>query len=248
MQDPGTRARLERGAAGHICGPDPAPPIIWRDNCARLPPIMENVQDQLVQIVNACTIVVILLGTDVSGHVGEHRHAQHIAFVLGTLEGVNRVYRQLGVKNIHMTKLRNTKRDSIVRRLQFGNDVVCVCAYADQQNIINATVDDPSFVHHKPQRRVHKHFGFLLWNYMRDTIEPFAAARRCEVRDITVQCDLDMHETVSAWGMNVVSKGKAYELADVVGWCNGHKKHIKGCREVDLRDRLLRDLRRDMLK
>lgn len=188
------------------------------------------------------------MGTDVSGHVGAPRHARYISFVLGTDEGVNRVHRRLGVNSIHMNRLSYAKRDKIVSRLKFDAGVVAVCAYVEKQLAINSITDDPGFDRHRTKSSVHRHFGHLLWRCMRETIEKFAVDHRCEVRDIAVQCDEDMQDVVRGWRMKTSYKGKAHEIADVVGWCNSHHRRVDTCREIDLRDAIFRDMKRDLIK
>ena len=83
---------------------------------------------------------------------------------------------------------------------------------------------------------------------MRETIEQFAANHRCEVRDMLVQCDSDMLDVVQGWRVKTSHKGKAHEIADVVVWCNSHHIHVKMCREIDLRDVMLKSLRRDLIR
>lgn len=189
----------------------------------------------------------IVLGADVSGHVGSQRHAVYIGFVLGTEEGINRVYRRIGIDHIHMNRMQDSKRNKIVDRLRFDHDVVGMCVYVERQKAIDSVLRDGSTCA-RPKRKVYSHFRYLLWKHMRDTIVPFAARHRCEVRDIEAQCDSDMRDTVLAWGMKAVAGSRAYELADVIAWCNGHGRAIKTCREMDIRDEICKDMRRDLLR
>ena len=190
----------------------------------------------------------IILGTDVSGHVGAPRHARYIGFVLGTEEGINHAYRLAGARRIHMASLSDNKRNKIINKMEFDGDMVCMCAYVEKQRAIDSIFSDPKFNQHKSKQSIRRHFGYLLWGRMRSIIEPFAAAHKCEVRDIVVQCDSDMRDTVNAWGMNVRAKGKAYELADAVAWCNSHGKRPKTCREFDWRTSMFDEMKRDLLK
>lgn len=43
-------------------------------------------------------------------------------------------------------------------------------------------------------------------------------------------------------------KGKAYQLADAIAWCNKHGKKIKQCKEMDLRKNLREKMERELLK
>lgn len=189
-----------------------------------------------------------LMGTDVSGHVGAFRHAQHMSFVLGAEEDINRVHNRLGVSYIHMTKLSHTKRNKIISKLLFDRGTMALCAYVEKQLIINQITNDPRFDRHRSTAVVHRHFNYILWNCMRETIEQFTADHRCDVRDIVVQCDRDMEDAALQWHMKKSHKGKAHDLADIVGWCNSHHRRIRTCQELDFRAVLLESLRRDLLK
>lgn len=188
------------------------------------------------------------MGTDVSGHVGTNRHAMYISFVLGTDESINRAYKRLGVKNIHMSQLSQTKRDKIIKRLSPDTGIVVVCAYVEKQRTINLITSDPKFDRHRNKSIVHRHFNHLLWRFMRETIEQFAADHRCEVHDISAQCDNDMLDVMRQWRVKTSYKGKAHEIADIVGWCNSHHIPINMCREIDLQEAILNGLRRDLIR
>ncbi len=92
----------------------------------------------------------------------------------------------------------------------------------------------------KPKHVARNHFNHLLWRYMQDGIMDFAAKHRCEVRDIEVECDSDMRDTVLAWGMKPAAGAKTYDLADVIAWSNVHGRAINTCKELDIRDKIWR--------
>ena len=105
----------------------------------------------------------------------------------------------------------------------------------------------------KPKHVARNHFNHLLWRYMQDGIMDFAAKHRCEVRDIEVECDSDMRDTVLAWGMKPAAGAKAYDLADVIAWSNVHGRATYTA-EQSTRARSWTsatkygDMRRDLLK
>ena len=91
----------------------------------------------------------IIMGTDVSGHVQANRHAMYISFVLGTNEDINRVHKHLGVSDIHMNRLPHTKRNKIINKLRLDGGIVAVCAYVEKQYAINSIINDPKFDQHQ---------------------------------------------------------------------------------------------------
>lgn len=187
------------------------------------------------------------MGADVSGHAGHRWHARNIGLVLGTEEGVNRAHQRLGFGRVHMSRMREEKRNKIIDRTRFDCDVLGICVHVEKQKAIDGVLRHRAFGT-KPKHTAYNHFRHLLWRSVQDDIMNFAAKHRCEVRDIEVECDSDMRDTALAWGMKPVAGAKAYDLADVIAWSNVHGRVIKTCKEVDIRDRIYKDMRRDLLK
>ena len=154
------------------------------------------------------------------------RPGTRIGFVLGAEDDINRVHKRLGARHIHMTKLSDAKRNKI-SRLQFDGKTVAVCAYVEKQLTINRITHDPRFARHRPSIVARRHLNCLPWNCMRETIERFAAVHRRKVGDIAVQCDSDMQDAALEWHMKKSRKGKAHDLADVVGRCNSHHGRVR---------------------
>ena len=96
--------------------------------------------------------------------------------------------------------------------------------------------------------KMYKHFDYLLIKEIRDIVEQFAFFRRCELKEIIMQCDSDMAKTGTNWKMCIAKEGKAYEIADAIAWCNRCSATIKQCKELDLAKKLRIDMQRDLLE
>lgn len=187
------------------------------------------------------------MGADVSGHAGHQWHAKHIGFVLGTRKDIDRAHQRLGFGRVHMSRMRENKRVKIIARARFDCDVLGICVHVEKQKAIDGVLRHRAFGT-KPKHAARNHFNHLLWRYVRDDIMDFASKHRCEVRDIEVECDSDMRDTVLAWGMKPAAGAKAYDLADVIAWSNVHDRAINTCKELDIHDKIYRDMRSDLLK
>jgi len=183
---------------------------------------------------------VVIIGADVSGNTSGGGQSRHIAIVLGTEESVNRTYRKIGLREIHMVSMDHTKRQHVFQNLAFGGrDLVGLCLNVERQKTIDAVINDPRFVSRRMSKsRVHKQFDYLLLRKIRHIIETFAYARGCEIKDIVMQCDPDMSKTGANWRVRTADGGRAYELADAVAWCNEHGRRLKHCREMNLAGKL----------
>ena len=151
---------------------------------------------------------------------------------------------------IHMSVLSKSKRRRLIQNIDLsGGDLVVTCLHVQRQIIIEEILSDPQFkIRNTPRAKLHKHFDYLLFREIRDVVESFAFPRRCDLEDIVMQCDSDMVRTGTNWKMGIAKKGKAYEIADAVAWCNRHSIKINQCKEVDLANKLRVKMRHDLLK
>ena len=192
----------------------------------------------------------IIVGADVSGNVCPRGQAMYIALVFGTPESIEKSYRRIGIPSIHMSLLGKSKRRIIIQNLDLSDkDLVVVCLHVQKQGIIEEILSDPRFqARNMPKVKLYRHFDYLLFRKIRDTIESFAFPRRCDLDDIIMQCDSDMVRTGTNWKMHTVDRGKAYEIADVVAWCNMHDIQINQCKDIDLASQIRMEMRHDLLK
>lgn len=192
----------------------------------------------------------LIAGADVSGNTRGDGQSRHIAFVLGTPESINRLHNQIGLREIHMVDLDESKRKQVLENLEFTeNDIIAWCLNVERQKIIDyITTHEKINPKNKQKSRIQKHFDYCLLQYVKDSIEQFTYSKNFQLSDICVQCDSDMDKTALNWKMQTSYKGKAYEIADAIAWCNEHGKKIKQCVEIDLRDKLRQQMEYDLLK
>ena len=151
-----------------------------------------------------------------------------------------------------MVSMKKSKRQTVIRNMEFNNnDLIGACVHVQRQKTVDEMLGEPGFVaksRQKSKSKLYRHFDYLLFREIKDLTEPFAFQRRCEAKDITMQCDSDMVRTGKNWGMNTSDKGKAYEIADALAWCNEHGIKISQCRELELADKICAEMRHDMIK
>ena len=190
------------------------------------------------------------MGADISGSIKRNSQAKYIAIVLGTKESINRIYQKIGLSEIHMSLINNSQKQKVFQNLIFNNnDLIGICLTVERQNTIDLILNNPKFNSRSISKlKLQKHFDYLLLKKIRNIIESFSIPRKYELKDIVMQCDPDMSKTGINWNMKTSHKGKAYEIADAVAWCNGHGKEIKFCKEIDISNTLQKEMKHDMLK
>ena len=191
----------------------------------------------------------VIIGADVSGNSSRGQGA-YIALVLGTPESIDNAYQRIGISNIHMLLLSKSKRRKVIQRINLNDgELVVACLHVQKQKIIEEILSDPRIkIRNTPKAKPYMHFDYLLFRKIRDMVESFAFPRKCGLEDIAMQCDSDMSKTGANWKMNTVNKGKAYEIADAIAWCNQHDIKINQCREIDLASMIHAEMQHDLLK
>ena len=192
----------------------------------------------------------IIVGTDVSGNPCPGGQVMYVALVFGTPESINKVHRKIGIPGIHMSLLNKSKRQRVIQNMDLSSrDLAVACLHVKRQGIIDEILSDARFRTRNISRaKLQRHFDYLLFRKIRYMVESFAFPRRCDLDEIIMQCDSDMVKTGTNWNMHTVDRGKAYEIADAIAWCNMHDIQINQCREIDLAGQLRSEIRHDMLK
>ena len=192
----------------------------------------------------------IIVGADVSGNVCTGGQVMYIALVFGTLESIDKTYQKIGIPSIHMSLLNKSKRQIIIQNLDLSDkDLTAVCLHVQKQNIVEEILSDPRFQARNTSKvKLYKHFDYLLFRKIRDTIESFVFPRKCDLGDVVMQCDSDMVRTGTNWKIRTVDRGKAYEIADIIAWCNMRKIRINQCKDLDLASQIRIEIRHDVLK
>ena len=193
--------------------------------------------------------IIIVIGTDVAGNIYDGQ-SRYIAIIIGTEESINNTYNKIEITKIHMASLSKKKKQHVIQNLKFkNNDLLALCLHVKRQKIIDYIYNNDKLQpKYKPKFKIQQHFDYLLLRKIRSKIEFFANARNQEIKDITMQCDSDMNKTGGNWGMKVAAKGKAYEMADAIAWCNERKKQIDFCLDMDLAQMLKEEMENDLLK
>lgn len=192
----------------------------------------------------------VIIGTDVSGNVRPGGQAMYIALVFGTPDSIARAYHKIGVSGIHMSLFSKSKRRKVLQNLDLNKvDLVVACLHVQRQRIIDEMLSDPRFkTKNTPRAKPYKHFDYLVFRKIRNMVELFAFPRKCDLEDIVMQCDSDMVRTGLNWRMSTAEGGQAYEIADVIAWCNAHDIKINRCKEIDLAGEIRTEMRHDLLK
>lgn len=189
-------------------------------------------------------------GADVSGDKKREGQRNYIAFLIGTEERVNRIYKDIGINEIHMSELSEFQQEQVRRNLNFNsNDVQVWCFHVQRQRIEDSFINHPKLKNPKlPKINIHKNFDHHLLRSIHEELEVFLFSRHQEFSDVFVQTDSDMKETIEYWRMERVGEGRAYELADAVAWFNQRKINIGSCNHRDLRDFIKSSMEQDLLR
>ena len=193
--------------------------------------------------------IMIIAGSDVSGNENDGQ-SRHIAFIIGQEESINAIYKDIGIKEIHMVKLSAEQRTHVVQKLDFKKyGIKAWCFHVGKQRITEEIYEHIRLQpKNKRKDKIHQNFDYHLLNHFRPEIEKLTIPQSMEFSDLRVQCDADMALTIEFWKMKREMKGKAFELSDAVAWCNEHNRSLKGCQEMDLIDTIYSQMSYDLLK
>ena len=174
----------------------------------------------------------------------------HVALVVGKEDAINRIYNNIGVKHIHMSRMSESQRDQVRANLDLSSDeIIAWCFHLDRRNIEKAIRERMKYgKKRKPRINVHRSFESYWFSLFRDDLANFAAKFRAELSDIIVEADSDMRPTLKAWKISNRLQGKAHELSDAVAWFNQRGTKIQHCRVVDLRDSIRKIMESHLLK
>lgn len=188
----------------------------------------------------------IIAGADVAGSkkFGEHRV---IALVIGIEEDINSLYNKIGLPEIHMSELEETVRNQVIEKLDFkGKNILVFSLMVEKIKTVHKIHEykkrqDPLF----PVNVIFQHFDSSLLDEIKDRIEKITYRHGVGIRDLPVECENDMSNTVRTWRMQKKPMGKAYELSDAIAWCCNNDKRIKGIIRLDLVSKLRKKMEHD---
>ena len=112
------------------------------------------------------------------------------------------------------------------------------------------------FLNHKNLRknidkeRIHNTFDNVLLSLFQNKISEFIRkyGNTSNWIGLNVQHDPDTTFALNRWKMIPVKKGKAYELADVVAWCNERRKTLNGCDDYNYSEKIIDTMKHLLLK
>ena len=182
----------------------------------------------------------MLAGMDVSGNPESGNH-KFMAIVIGTNEGIAGLARRIGPDPVHMSTIRSRDaKSAIIDKVSFdGRNTMGLCLRLEKKRTFARLRSHPKqrrrFVSNKKLSRT---YNGLMWNQLRDHVEPFLWSHNFELHRLCVQCDIDCRDFVNDRGLHRASPGPAYMLADVLAWGNSHGREPKGTTYLNLADRL----------
>lgn len=189
-----------------------------------------------------------MAGTDTSGSeaVGQRKF---ISLVIGNEEQLNAMFNRIGLRQIHMIRLEETDQEHVLNSLRFSSEITAWCITVDKQRIIDYIFHHERLNNkHKPKVRIAAHFDHLILRHIRDEIQAFLQPHRLEIEQTDIEFDKDMSDTIKIWRMKPKVKGKAHQIADAIAWANYRGRTIRGCRELDLSEKLKQQMEFDLLK
>jgi succinate dehydrogenase flavin-adding protein (antitoxin of CptAB toxin-antitoxin module) len=191
----------------------------------------------------------LLGGIDASG-ISQINEYSDIGFIITTEEIINSIYSDIGLKEIHMVRLDKIQKEHVIKILNNQkNDILAYCFHVERQNLVNNIFNNPRYKK-KPGKKEHVYVEFdkIFLQFFRDELYTFCAKFKQEFSKLTVEHDLDMKDSIKRWNLVGKDKGKAFEIADAIAWCNTHRIELKICKEIDLSEKIQSQLMSNLLK
>ena len=188
-------------------------------------------------------------GADMSGGKADGP-ANHVALVVGREDAINGTYENVGVPSIHMSDMSDLQRVRVRRNLDLSSSEARARRFrVGRRNIEKAMRERmKSGKERRPGTSIHRSFDSYWFGLFRDELVDFAVSFREDLSDIAVETDADMRQTVKNWKLNGKRKGRAHELSDAVAWFNQKGVKIRNCKNMDLRDSIMKSMERHLLK
>jgi len=168
----------------------------------------------------------LLAGADVSGEDGNQHKI--ISIVIGTRDSLYSLYKNIGLKKIHMQKLDNKKLAQVIDRITFDHD---------ERIALSFLVNKMKLVHeiHEHKKRKNKYadintifreFDEIMLRKVKPLIENFTIPRGIRPEELVYQVDDDMKHTIRHWGIKWEPEDIAHELADAVAYCHNKEHYV----------------------
>ena len=186
-------------------------------------------------------------GMDFSGNADSLD--KFIAIVVGTEESISAIFDTAGYDHIHMRNIHGDKQNAIVSKLRFdGKNNIAFCIRVDK-SIITNKIRNLRRVKKKntSNEKIFRAYYRIVFRNIAERLQRFALDHGHKLEDILFQCDSDCIRFAKDTNLRYVYKGSAYDLSDVVAWCNNRGLEPKGVITLDIssdvKSKLLHDFK-----
>jgi len=150
-----------------------------------------------------------------------------------------------------MRRFKPKKRDKVIKRTNFERkDILAICLEIDRQETVDYFLSHKNLRKSIDKERIHNTFDNVLLSLFRNKINEFIGKHDSGSNwiGLNVQHDPDTTFALNRWKMIPVKKGKVYELADVVAWCNERRKYLNGCDKYNYSGNIVNTMKRLLLE
>ncbi len=161
-----------------------------------------------------------------------------IAIVIGTEESISAIFNTMGYDHIHMRNIHSDKQNAIISKLRFdGKNNIAFCIRIDR-NIITNKIRNMRRIKKKNilNEKIFYACNLAVSRYIIERLQRFVLEHGQSLEDVIFQCDGDCIRFAKDVNLKYSYKGSAYDLSDVVAWCNNHGLEPKGVVTLDIRN------------
>ena len=175
-------------------------------------------------------------GMDFSGN--NDSYDKFIAIVIGTDKSISAIFDSIGYDHIHMRKIHPKEKDAIVSRLKFdGKNNIAFCIRIDRNSITNQ-IRNLRRIKKKniPNENFFRAYHLAVSRHIVERLQRFTLDHGQRLEDVIFQCDSDCIRFAKDVNLKYSYKGQAYDLSDVVAWCNNRGLEPNGAVALDFSD------------
>lgn len=156
----------------------------------------------------------LIAGADTSGNL------LYVSLLVGDSEDIQRMHNVHGRKRIHMSEIKSRKeKEAIVSSFNVVGNVFCACLKIDRIRVIQR-IEGNRGMNPVRKNKIENKYNYALRKKISDIIGDFLIGNGHTMETIEFQVDTDLQKSFRSVGLNCSIKGKAHELADVIGWAN----------------------------
>ena len=175
-------------------------------------------------------------GMDFSGN--SDSYDKFIAIVIGTNKSISAIFDSIGYDHIHMRNMNPKEKNAIVSKLRFdGKNNIAFCIRVDK-NRITSQIQNLSRVKKKntSNEKIFYAYNLAVSKYIIERLQRFVLDHGQSLEDVIFQCDGDCIRFAKDINLKYSYKGSAYDLSDIVAWCNNRGLEPKGVITLDIRN------------